>query len=371
MVSAMDFDARPILVFWEATRACPLACRHCRASAVLEPPPGELSTDQALAFVDSLTGFGRPHPVLVITGGDAMLRPDLPDLLARARDARIPVALAPSVTPTLPGRIPGLRAAGVKMVSISLDGAAAATHEGIRGVPDHFERTLEAIRALRAAGLPVQVNTVVAKENVRELPAVAEIVRGLGASVWELFFLVQVGRGAAMTELDPAEAEDVCRFLVDASRYGFVVRTVEAPFFRRVVAGDALPARALYRDLAGELRDRLGAPGPRSKAQTKGTRDGKGIVFVSSTGDVSPSGFLPVTLGNVTEQTLVELYRDSPLLRDIRRGAFSGRCGECAYRDLCGGSRARSFAASGDPLGEDPACGWVPTAAPARRRQAA
>jgi AdoMet-dependent heme synthase len=367
----MDFDARPILVFWEATRACPLACRHCRASAVLEPPPGELSTDQALAFVDSLTGFGRPHPVLVITGGDAMLRPDLPDLLARARDAHIPVALAPSVTPTLPERIPGLRAAGVKMISISLDGAVPETHEGIRGVPGHFERTLESIRGLRSSGLPVQVNTAVMKENVGELPAVAELVHQLDASVWELFFLVRVGRGAGMTELDPGEAEDVCRFLADASRYDFVVRTVEAPFFRRMVAGDGLPAGALYHRLAEDLRSRLGAPGPRSRAQTKGTRDGKGIVFVSSRGEVSPSGFLPVTLGNVTRRTLVELYRESPLLREIRRGAFSGRCGECTYRDLCGGSRARSFAATGDPLGEDPACGWVPTAATARRRQAA
>jgi radical SAM protein with 4Fe4S-binding SPASM domain len=204
-------------------------------------------------------------------------------------------------------------------------------------------------------------------ENVHELPQVARIVKDAGAAIWEVFFLVQVGRGTVMQELAPAENEDVCHFLYDASRYGFIVRTVEAPMFRRVVAwreeGRAPEAGSLYARLRAGLEEQLGVPTGASKAHTKGTRDGRGIVFVSATGDVTPAGFLPLVLGNVRERSVAEIYRENPLLRDIRAARFKGACGRCEYRDLCGGSRARAYAASGDALGTDPACSYVPSAA--------
>jgi AdoMet-dependent heme synthase len=358
----LDLDRRPLLVFWETTRACLLACRHCRASAIAEPMPGELTPGEGLALVRSLTEFGRPHPVLVLTGGDVLMRPDVLELAAEAASLRIPVALAPSVTPKLtPAVLPRLREAGVRAVSISLDGARPATHEGIRGVEGHFDRTLAAIRLLREHGFVVQVNTVAMRENVEELPEVAALLDRLDANVWEVFFLVRTGRGVQLEELTPAENGDLCHFLYDASRYGFVVRTVEAPFFRRVAAGrngDGPPdgLGPLYARLSGRLAELLGPPRSSPKAQTKGTRDGKGIVFVGHDGDVYPAGFLPVTVGNVRERSLARIYRESPLLQDIRAGRFSGRCGTCEFRDLCGGSRARAFAATGDPLGDDPAC---------------
>ncbi len=299
--------------------------------------------------------------MLVATGGDVLERAGLDGLLEHARALRLPVALAPSVTPLLTDeRVAAMRAAGVKVASISLDGAVAATHDGIRGIPGHHADTLEAIRRLRRHGLVVQVNTVVMRETVDELPAIARLVRELGASIWELFFLVQVGRGRALGELAPEENEDVCHFLADASRYGFVVRTVEAPFFRRVVAererGEPGPTGALYRRLAAALTAELGEPTAPSKAQTKGTRDGRGIVFVGHDGAIHPSGFLPLALGNVLADDLVEVYREHTLLRRIRAAEFSGRCGTCAFRRLCGGSRARAYAATGDPLASDPAC---------------
>ncbi len=362
-----------MLVFWESTKACGLACRHCRASAIQHPLPGELTTSEALGFVDSLAGFGMPRPVLVATGGDVLERRDLDLVAGRAAAARVPFALAPSVTPLLTDeRIASLRRAGVKIASISLDGATAAVHEGIRGVDGHFERTLDAIRRLRRHGITVQVNTVVMRDTVGELPGVARLVRETGAGIWEVFFLVQVGRGARLQELTPAENGDVCHFLVDASRYGFVVRTVEAPFFRRVVAersaGGAAPATGLYRRLAAGLRRELGEPAGAPRAQTKGTRDGRGILFVGHDGTVTPSGFLPLPLGSVREDDLVELYREHPLLRRIRAADFAGRCGLCTFRDVCGGSRARAFASGGDPLGDDPACPF-PAARAARRSQ--
>src|SRR3990172_590854 len=359
----VDLEQRPILVFWESTRACMLACRHCRAEAMPHPVAGELTHAESVTFIETLADFGRPAPILVITGGDALMRPDLLELVDAAKATGVPVALAPSVTPLLTDeRLAELRARGVKVASLSLDGATAATHEGLRQVAGHFAETLAAVRRLRSHGLVVQVNTVVTAENVEELPAIAKLVHDSGAAIWEVFFLVQVGRGTAMIELSPAENEDVCHFLYDASRHGFIVRTVEGPFFRRVVAwrggGRPVEAGPLYARLAASLVEQLGPPSAVSKAQTKGTRDGRGIVFVSSTGDVYPAGFLPVVLGNVREQPLAELYREHPLMRDIRAARFSGRCGRCEYADLCGGSRARAYASSGDPLAEDPACGY-------------
>jgi AdoMet-dependent heme synthase len=368
----LDFDQRPILVFWETTKACGLACRHCRASAISQPQRGELTTAHAARFVESLAGFGMPRPVLIATGGDVLLRHDLDAMLERARALKVPVALAPSVTPLLTDeRVAELRRAGVKVVSISLDGATPATHDGIRGIEGHFAETVAALRRLREGGLTVQVNTVVMRDTVEELPAVARIVKESGASIWEVFFLVRVGRGRALGELTPAENEDVCHFLVDASRYGFIVRTVEAPFFRRVVAvrkhdlGDATVAATyklgpLYGQLAAALRAELGAPTSLLRAQTKGTRDGKGIIFVGHDGEIHPSGFLPLSLGNVKHDEIVRVYREHPLLRRIRAADFGGRCGTCSYRELCGGSRARAYASAGDPLAEDPACAFEP-----------
>ena len=371
----MDFDQRPILVFWETTRACGLACRHCRASALATPAPGELSHAEGAQLLEALTGFGMPRPVLVATGGDVLLRADLDALAARARQLRVPLAIAPSVTPLLTAeRISALRALGVRIASISLDGASPATHEGLRGISGHLEQTLAAIAMLREQRITVQVNSVVTRETVGELPAIARLALAAGARIWELFFLVRTGRGAALGELDAEQCEHVCHFLVDASRYGMIVRTVEAPFFRRVLAerraGGAAPADGLYRELRRGLLAELGPPRRRSRAQTRGTRDGCGVIFIGHDGTISPSGFMPLALGNVREQSILSVYREHPLLRKIRAAEFHGRCGACQWRDLCGGSRARAYAALGDPLGEDPSCAFRPWRRPAGPREA-
>jgi len=374
-----DLDQSPMLVFWESTKACLLSCRHCRASAISCPMSGELDGVEAAVFLEQLTGFGRPHPVLVVTGGDVLMRADLLGLVDRASTLGLPLAVAPSVTPLLTSEtLAALRSRGVKAVSISLDGATPETHEGIRLVEGQFEATLAALRPLRSHGFTVQVNTLVMRENVHELADIARLVKEVGASIWELFFLVQVGRGTTLEELSPAENEDVCHFLFDASRYDFVVRTVEAPFFRRVVAwrnGDPpdVDPRGryglgpLYETLAARLRTLLGEQSSEPKAQVKGTRDGKGIVFVSHDGEIFPAGFLPHSLGNVRRDSIVEVYRENSLLKEIRASRFHGRCGACEYADLCGGSRSRAFASSGDALDEDPACAYVPGSRPARQ----
>jgi len=361
----LNFDQRPMLVFWEVTRACQLACKHCRASATMDPLPGELTTAEGFTLIDQVAGFGRPFPILVLTGGDCLLRPDLFELVEHANGLGVPVALSPSVTPSLtPAMIERMVTSGVKAVSLSLDGALPATHDGVRGIPGHFEDTIKAITALSEAGLTVQVNTTVMRANLDELADVADLISRAGAHIWEVFFLVQVGRGVATDAISPAEHEDVCHFLYDASQHGFIVRTVEAPFFRRVVAGrregEPAPTTDLYKTMSSRLETLMGPAVGKPRAQTASTRDGKGILFVAYDGEVNPAGFLPMPLGNVRDAPIANIYRDDPLLRQIRAAEFTGRCGVCEYADLCGGSRARAYAATGDPLGEDSACPYVP-----------
>jgi radical SAM protein len=363
--SSVDFALRPMLVFWETTRACLLACRHCRASATTQAPPGELSTAEGFALIDQVAGFGRPYPIMVLTGGDCLLRADLFDLVDYAVSLGIPVCLSPSVTPLLgPAKIDRIARSGIRAVSVSLDGCRGQTHDGVRGIAGHFGTTITAIAQLAAAGITVQVNTTVMGHNVDDLPGIAALLSRLGAHIWEVFFLVQVGRGTGAPTLSAAGHEDVCHFLYDASAYGFIVRTVEAPFFRRVVmarrAGVPAPSSPLYRRLTTHLTSLLGEPASRPSAHTAPTRDGKGIVFVAHDGQVYPAGFLPLGLGSIRTRPLPDIYRDDPLLKSIRAARFTGRCGPCEYADLCGGSRARAYATTGDPLGPDPACPYQP-----------
>jgi AdoMet-dependent heme synthase len=373
-MAAVDFDQAPMLLFWETTRACGLACRHCRAEAVPVPTTGQLSTTEGMRLLEDAATFTPRPPVVVFTGGDPFMRPDLFALAERARVLGIPLGFAPSVTPLLTReRARRMRALEAKTVSVSLDGARPETHDDVRGIQGHFARTEEAVRMLVAEGHVVQINTTVMQRNVAELADVAALVAEWGAHIWEVFFLVPVGRGIDVQELSARENEDVAHFLCEAACHGFIVRTVEAPFFRRVIAERAaLPAGTdprphfglgpLYGRLSAHLRERLGSPG-RSRAQSVGTRDGKGILFVSHDGDVYPAGFLPITLGNVRSRSLVHIYRNDPLLRAIRATRFTGRCGICEFAERCGGSRARAFAVHGDALAEDPACTHQPGSA--------
>jgi radical SAM protein len=374
-MSPVNFEQAPILLFWETTKACQLACKHCRAEAIAQAMPGQLSTAEGKQLIDELRAFTPRFPVIIFTGGDPFMRQDLFELAAHARAYGMPIGFAPSVTPLLTREMAvRMREAGSRTVSISLDGANPETLEGVRGIEDHFRRTEEAVRMLVDEGHTVQINTTVMRRNVEELADVAALLADWGAHIWEVFFLIRVGRGSELEELTPEENEDVVHFLYEASRYGFIVRTVEAPFFRRVVAQrrdagpDVDPIAAfglgpLYERLTARLRLLLGEPGA-SRAQSVGTRDGKGILFVAHDGDVYPAGFLPYRLGNVREDDIVELYRSHPLLKAIRATEFSGRCGVCGFADACGGSRARAFATFGDALAEDPACAFRPVGTP-------
>ncbi len=365
------YEEKPVLVFWETTKACQLKCRHCRAEAILQALPGELNTKEGKALIDSLTDFGRPYPILILTGGDPLMRKDIFELIDYAVGKGIRVGLAPAVTPLLTEEtIERIAERGVKAVSISLDSPFPEVHDAIRGIEGTWEKTVWAIKEFLKHGLAVQVNTVVMRETVDGLPEMVKLIKDLGVEIWEVFYLVPTGRGNFESDLRPEEWEDVTHFLYEASKH-LLVRTTEGPMFRRVaIMRKALEEKGLDPDgvlKPGELYFRLKkrlvellGEGGEARAQTMGTRDGKGIVFIAYNGNVYPSGFLPFSVGNVREKSLVEIYREGELMKKLRSAEFEGRCGKCEFREICGGSRARAYAYSLNPLAEDPACPYEP-----------
>jgi radical SAM protein len=373
-----DFNNKPLLIFWELTRACKLKCRHCRADAILNPLPDELTLDEGFNVIDDIKGFGKPYPTLILTGGDPLMKKGFEDILRYAYENGIPLGIAPTVSELLTESIlKTLLKYDVKHVSISLDGGYPYTHDYIRGLNGHFEATIETLRKLIGLGFNVQVNTLVCRVNVLELPEILNLLLRMNVKVWELFFLVKVGRGVEVEDLNPQEYEDTLHFLYDALSYGVNVRTVEAPFFRRVIltrsksdtgnpSVDDITQKyglsRLYKMLAAKLEEvgHVKIQNVNVGVRRPATRDGYGVIFIAYNGDIYPSGFTPLKLGNVKDGSIVDVYRSNKILQTIRLSVFKGRCGICEYRHICGGSRARAFATRGDVLDEDPACIYNP-----------
>jgi len=346
------------VLVWEVTQACGLACDHCRADATPARHPDELSTAEGEALLEDAARFGDGQ-LVVLSGGDPLARPDLDHLVSYGAEQGLRMTLTPSGTDSLTeGRVHDLADAGLSRMALSLDGATPASHDGFRGEAGSFEATLRAARYADAADLPLQINTTVCAETVEDLPEIAALVADLNAVMWSVFFLVPVGRGRTLDQLSPARAEDVMRWLDDVrDDASFAVKTTEAPQYRRVVAQKRRAAES-----SGADGDSTGG-GPQGTAGGRrgGIRAGAGFAFVSHVGDVYPSGFLPESVGDVREDSVVDLYRDSDLFESLRDpDAFDGKCGACEYRHLCGGSRSRAYAATGDPLASDPLCPYVP-----------
>jgi radical SAM protein len=349
------YGRAPMLVYWEATLSCGLACKHCRATAMPDRDPAELSTEEGFELLDRVTGFGQPYPHLVFTGGDPLRRPDLETLVTAATARRIGASLAPAVTPDMTiERLAALQAAGIQSMSLSIDGSDAARHDEFRGVPGTFEMTMRAVDWAHRLDLPLQINTLVTDETLPDLPAAYELMKTLGIIRWSLFLLISMGRGSALREIGPVDSERLHHWLYHLSKTSpFQIKTTEATHYRRV---------AIKRMLAEGLDQ--AAIAATSVGRGFGVRDGNGIMFIAYDGSVQPSGFLPVRTGNVRSDDIVELYRTHPVftsLRDVT--TYKGRCGRCEYAPLCGGSRARAYTWTGDFLESDPLCPFVPPAA--------
>ncbi len=349
--SRFVYDRVPMLVYWEMTRSCDLACVHCRAEAMAKPHPLELSTEEGRALLREIRAFDEKQPPhLVLTGGDPLKRADLYELIAEARAMGIGVSVTPAATPRLTKRaLPLLKESGVSSLALSLDGSDAGRHDSFRGVPGTFDLTVAAVRETVALGIPLQINTMVTSATARDLPAIYELLATLGVDRWALFFLIPTGRGRSLSELSPGESERLLTWLCELSESSetpFVIKTTEAHHVRRL-SYQRMHSRGATDEAF--LRSPFG--------RGLGVRDGNGIVFVSHVGEIFPSGFLPIACGNIRSSRLTETYRTGEPFRKLRDAdALKGKCGRCTYRLICGGSRARAYATTGDPLESDALC---------------
>ena len=365
----LDYNLTPFLIIWETTQACDLSCLHCRASAQPDPHPGELTTREGEALLRQASEMGTP--IFVLSGGDPLKRSDLCQLIATGASLGMRMATIPAATDRLTeDMVKRLKDSGLSQMALSLDFPTAALHDAFRGVPGAYAKTMQAVEWAHRHHLPLQINTTLCGESAPHLPAMADLVKQLGIVFWEVFFLVPMGRGARLTGLTADQCEDLFEILYQVQKESkFLVKITEAPHFRRYVIQRESPE--------GQPARRPGHPGPALPEQlvrtegpghtiglaSQGVNAGNGFLFVSHLGDVFPSGFLPVRGGNVREKPLAEIYRSSPIFQDLRRPEkLHGICGWCEFNGVCGGSRSRSYALTGDPLASDPWCAYRPKA---------
>ena len=373
-----DFGQSPFIVIWEVTFACDLACRHCRASAESQRDAMELTTDEAKKLLEDVAQFGF-RPLFILTGGDPFKRHDLFEIISYGIRLKLPVSVSPSITPLFTDdKIEMIKRVGVKAVSVSLDGPDEETHDSFRGIPGIFRRTIDIWRKLNEAGIKVQVNTTVSRYNVERLAEIFSLVARMGAMTWSVFFLVETGRaggekGSDM-QISPEEFEDVMNFLYDAAEY-IPLKTTEGHHYKRVFLQrrsfegkgldftEYMHVGGLYHRLKEKLDSEVQKHGFRKKKRRTpmNVNAGRGFIFISKRGDVFPSGFLPVKVGSVRENSIVEIYRESETLKRLRDYSnLKGKCGICEFREVCGGSRSRAYAHTGDMFAEEPFCVYQP-----------
>jgi radical SAM protein len=348
-VKPRDFDVHPMIVIWEMTQACDQNCAHCRASAQPRRHPLELSTAEAFHLIDEIAEMRVP--LFVLSGGDPLKRPDLMPIVQYACRRGVRTSLTPSTTPLLVREaIFNLKESGLMRLALSLDGSTSELHDTFRGVPGSYQRTLKAVDWCHEAGLPVQINTTVSRRNREDLDDMVELLISLRVVLWSVFFLVPTGRAQFSDLLSADEHEQVfAKLYATAKRIKFHIKTTEGQHYRRYV----LQQKA--RDPNARSEEELISHAP------NGVNDGKGFVFVSHLGEVYPSGFLPLSAGNVLWEPLSQIYQESSLFRTLRDSSqLKGKCGRCDFKNVCGGSRARAYAVSQDPLAQEPCCAYMP-----------
>ncbi len=361
MTPHIDFDEKPFIAIWETTQACDLACVHCRACAQPARSSDELTTEEAKRLIDQIAEMAVP--VFVLTGGDPLKRPDIFEIVRYAADRKVRISLTPSATPLLTREaIVKLQQSGLARLAVSLDGPTADIHDAFRRVPGSFQWTMDAVRWAREIGLPVQINTTITRHNFHQIHDVIALLATLDITLWSVFFLVPTGRGEDIGLLSAEEFEQVFAILHQtAQRALFDIKSTEAQHYRRFLLQRRTEARRQHALPGEKLPQLMPSMTDDGIGRAMGINDGKGFVFISHRGEVFPSGFLPLSAGNIRQQSLSKIYRESPLFRALRDSKnLKGKCGDCEYREICGGSRARAYAVSGSPFAEEPCCVYQP-----------
>jgi radical SAM protein len=367
----LNYDESPFLAIWEVTQSCDLACKHCRAAAQPIPHPDELTTAEGKKLIDEIAEMGVP--IFVFTGGDPLKRKDVFELIRYAADKGVSVAVTPSATPLLTREaIFKLKEAGLVRLGISLDGSTPEIHDKFRGLPGAWARTIQAIGWANEAGIPIQVHSTISRHNAHDLDGLCSLFEKLAIVMWNVFFLVPVGRGQLDDLLSGEEFEQVFGKIYELShRVSFQIKTTEAMHYRRYLLQHNLEEKRMGHGHPGGPAPAVhayeaGTPtaDPQSRARgwiTRRVNDGRGFLFVSHMGNVYPSGFLPIHAGNIKETPLADIYRNAPIFKALRdTSRLEGKCGACEYKEICGGSRARAYAVTGDPLAQEPCCIYQP-----------
>jgi len=369
----------PRLIFWETTAGCNLRCIHCRRMTVSDQLlPQDLTTSDAFRMIDEIVRVGRP--VFVLSGGEPLFRPDIFDIARYASDAGLPVALATNGTLIDDEVAERIRKSGVQRASISFDGADAVTHDAFRGLQGSFDAAVRGFRALRKAGIPVQINTTVANHNKEQLDAMVRMAKSMDAIGLHLFLLVPVGCGVQIAEeqmINAREYEAVLNWMYDMERSEpqLQLKATCAPHYFRIMHSRRADERR--GGGTGELpasydRQVHGHPQGQMHAATKGCLAGTGVCFVSHRGEVFPCGYLPVEAGNIHRQTFAEIWQDSELFAELRDpDLLEGKCGFCQFKKVCSGCRARSFGVTGNYMAEEPFCIYEPYQAGERKERPA
>ncbi|WP_433942894.1 TIGR04053 family radical SAM/SPASM domain-containing protein [Paenibacillus sp. SN-8-1] len=383
MKKERDYSRSPFIVIWEVTRACALKCLHCRAEAQYTADPRQLSFEEGKRLIDQIAELD--NPLFVFTGGDPLMRPDLYELIKYAvNEKQLSVSMTPSATPRVTRQaIEKAKESGLSRWAFSLDGSCAEIHDHFRGTQGSFDQTMRGIEWLKELELPIQINTTVSNYNLHDLEAISHKVQEMGTVLWSVFFLVPTGRGMVKDIISPGQHEEVMKWLAELSgKVPYGIKATEAPHYRRVYVQEMNRQRHGNSSSGPASRaDHLSAHNPLAASHSnpvpssvmkrkdvlgrapKGVNDGDGFVFISHIGDVYPSGFLPIVSGNVREQQLGEIYRNSVVMKELRdKSLLKGKCGVCEFKELCGGSRARAYAMTGDYLQSDPYCAYIPRA---------
>ncbi len=354
--SPLSTGSQPLrMIAWEVTRACNLKCVHCRASAIDTPPPGELSTQEAFEFIDEVVSFSRP--VIILTGGEPLLREDIFDIAEYGINKGLRIVMAPNGTLITSRVAKKIKELGIPRISISLDGPSSQIHDAFRGVPGAFEGAVEGIERLKEAGVSFQINTTVTKRNVEDLSSILQTVRKLEADAWHVFLLVPTGRGKEMEadELTPEEYENTLNWLYEKQKeFGLFIKPTCAPHYYRIFKQKMKEEAAvnLVREGKGDFEQ-----------VSRGCLGGISFCFVSHMGEVYPCGYLDVLAGNIRESSFKEIWEDSQVFQNLRDfSKLEGKCGLCEYKKICGGCRARAYAKTGDYLSEEPYCVYQPKA---------
>jgi len=367
------------IVFWETTTACNLACPHCRVVSDEDVRGGELTTQEAFQFIDGLSA--QFSPLLILSGGEPLCRPDIFDIASFASGKGLCVALATNGTLVNEATAEKIKRSGIRRVSVSLDGPTAAVHDGFRGLTGSFDAAVAALGRIQAVGITTQINTTVTRHNVDLLPAILDLALGLHVDALHIFCLVPVGcrmQIAVEQQISPETYERVLRWLFEKSlELSIHLKATCAPHYYRIMrqlasSGESLRARKQKPPAGGhdtpeaaavfsEAQGRKLVHAEPMAAATKGCLAGQSVCFISHTGEVFPCGYLPVSSGNIRRQPLAEIWRSSPIFKSLRDSSqLKGKCGICEYRNVCQGCRARAYGCTGDFLAEEPYCIYEP-----------